>query len=138
MVVTTSRTATKSAVSAKRPATKAKPGAAKTRVKAAARPASKAAAKPAVAKPVAAKRAPAKPTATKPTATKPTRPSAPRRARPLIALVRKSDGRALSYSERLGERMHANLKHAGPVCHRCRMNASRLASIAAGASPIAI
>jgi hypothetical protein len=127
MVVTTSRTAAKSTTSAKRPATKAKPiaskPAGKTAAKAAARTASKAAAKPAAAKPAPAK---------------PTRTSAPRRARPLIALVRRSDGRALSFSERLGERMHANLKHTGPVCHRCRMNASRLASIAAGASPIAI
>jgi hypothetical protein len=57
-----------------------------------------------------------------------------RRPRPLIALVRRGDGRALSVSERLSEKMHAQFKHAGPVCHTCRLKASQLA--AASARPI--
>jgi hypothetical protein len=57
------------------------------------------------------------------------KPSAPRRPRPLIALARRSDGRALSFSERLAERRHAQFKHPGPVCHICRMSASRLAAV---------
>jgi hypothetical protein len=65
-------------------------------------------------------------------------PVRPRRTRPLIAKVRRADGRALSYSERLEEAMHRQLKHPGPVCHRCRMNASRLASLAPAGGRIAV
>jgi len=58
---------------------------------------------------------------------------APRRPRPLVALARRSDGRPLSFVERLSERRHAQFKHPGPVCHSCRINASHLAA-ATGAS----
>jgi hypothetical protein len=56
------------------------------------------------------------------------KPRTPRRARPLISLARRSDGRPLSFVERLSERRHAQFKHAGPVCHSCRLNASQLAA----------
>lgn len=56
----------------------------------------------------------------------------------LLTTVRDGDGRALSFSERLAEAMHGRLAHGGPVCHRCRINSSRLATVASAASPIAI
>lgn len=62
----------------------------------------------------------------------------PVRRRPLIVRARRSDGRALSFSERLAEVMHREFKHAGPVCHSCRMNASHLAALGPAPSPIAI
>jgi hypothetical protein len=52
------------------------------------------------------------------------------RSRPMIALARRNDGKGLSFVERLGERRHAQFKHAGPVCYRCKMHASQLASAA--------
>jgi hypothetical protein len=61
-------------------------------------------------------------------------PAAPRRTprppKPLLQVVRRPDGRALSFTERLEERMHKQFGHAGPICHQCRTNASRLALIA--------
>lgn len=56
----------------------------------------------------------------------------------LLTTVLDGDGRALSFSERLAEAMHGRLAHGGPVCHRCRINSSRLATVASAASPIAI
>jgi hypothetical protein len=56
------------------------------------------------------------------------RTAAPRRPRPLVALARRSDGRPMSFIERLSERRHAQFKHAGPVCHSCRISASQLAA----------
>jgi hypothetical protein len=35
----------------------------------------------------------------------------------------------MSFSERLGEKMHAQFDHAGPVCHTCRLKASQLAAV---------
>ncbi len=80
--------------------------------------------------------------ATKPAVAKKTAPTRrPRRVappRPLIAMVHRGDGRALSYSERLAETMHRHLGHDGPVCHVCRTNASRLAALTPGEHPIAV
>jgi hypothetical protein len=55
----------------------------------------------------------------------------PRLRRPLVVLAKRHDGRPVSFSERVEERMHRELKHVGPVCHRCRLNGSRLATLAA-------
>jgi hypothetical protein len=105
-----------------------------------------AARKPAVAKSVAAKSTAAKSTAAKSTAAKPVgakpvgpkpRKTAPARTpRPLIDLARRKDGRAMSFTERLSEKRHAQFDHAGPVCHSCRMHASQLAAAAATASRV--
>lgn len=65
-------------------------------------------------------------------------PKRPVRRRPLIARVRKADGRPLSFSERLSVAMHREFGHPGPVCHGCRMNASRLAALGSAPSPISI
>jgi hypothetical protein len=105
-----------------------------TAVKKPARPAAKPArvAKPVTkkpattAKPVVVKAAAANRPASKPAAVK-----APRPKRPLIAVVRRSDGRGRSFSERLAETRHKQFKHAGPVCHNCRMSANALALAAA-------
>jgi len=56
----------------------------------------------------------------------------PRPPKPLLEVVKRPDGRPLSFTERLEEKMHKQLGHTGPVCHVCRTNASRLA-LAAGA-----
>jgi hypothetical protein len=98
-----------------------------------------AARKPAVAKSVAAKSTAAKSTAAKPVGAKPVGPkprkTAPARTpRPLIDLARRKDGRAMSFTERLSEKRHAQFDHAGPVCHSCRMHASQLAAAAAAAT----
>lgn len=83
-------------------------------------------AKKAAAKKVTAAKAPAKKAVAKKVA--PVR--APRRKKPLLQLVRRPDGRALSFTERLEEKMHKQFGHSGPICHQCRTNASRLALIA--------
>jgi hypothetical protein len=80
-----------------------------------------------------------RPTTTKPISAKPVvatppvpiRAATPRRKRPMIALVSKADGRALSFTERLAELRHKQFKHAGPVCHSCQMSASELARASA-------
>jgi hypothetical protein len=51
-------------------------------------------------------------------------------ARPLVAKVRARRKVVLPFRERLEEAMHRELKHKGPVCHPCRMNGSRLATLA--------
>ena len=51
-------------------------------------------------------------------------------ARPLVAKERARRKVTLPFRERLEVAMHRELKHAGPVCHPCRMNASRLAALA--------
>ena len=53
-------------------------------------------------------------------------------ARPLVAKERARRKVTLPFRERLEHAMHRELKHAGPVCHPCRMNASRLAALATG------
>jgi hypothetical protein len=60
----------------------------------------------------------------------PVQTRAARRPRPMIALARRNDGKGLSFVERLSERRHAQFKHPGPVCYRCKMHASQLASAA--------
>jgi hypothetical protein len=91
------------------------------------------------AKPVAAaktgrttRQSAAKPVLAKQTRAKSTVPvTVPRPVKPLIALARRRDGSALSFSERLAELRHKQFKHAGPVCHSCRMSASELARASA-------
>ena len=51
-------------------------------------------------------------------------------ARPLVAKERARRKVTLPFRERLEAAMHRELKHVGPVCHPCRMNASRLAALA--------
>jgi len=51
-------------------------------------------------------------------------------ARPLVAKERARRKVTLPFRERLEAAMHRELKHKGPVCHPCRMNASRLAALA--------
>lgn len=53
-------------------------------------------------------------------------------ARPLVAKERARRKVTLPFRERLEAAMHRELKHAGPVCHPCRMNASRLAALVTG------
>jgi hypothetical protein len=48
----------------------------------------------------------------------------------MVTLARRSDGKGLSFVERLGARRHAEFKHPGPVCYRCKLHASQLASAA--------
>lgn len=81
------------------------------------------------AKKATAAKAPAK-TPAKAAAKKVAPVRAPRRKKPLLQLVRRPDGRALSFTERLEEKMHKQFGHSGPICHQCRTNASRLALIA--------
>jgi hypothetical protein len=61
------------------------------------------------------------------------KPRIPRQPRPMIAQARRNDGKGRSFVERLSERRHAQFKHAGPVCYRCKMHASQLASAAQSA-----
>jgi hypothetical protein len=56
----------------------------------------------------------------------------------MIALVGRGDGRAMSYRERLAELMHKKFGHTGPVCHRCRTNASQLAAVRSAGALIAV
>ena len=58
--------------------------------------------------------------------------------RPLIALVRRTDSRPVSYGERLAALMHKKLDHVGPICHRCVTNASQLASVRAAGPVVAV
>lgn len=53
-------------------------------------------------------------------------------ARPLVTKERARRKVTLPFRERLEAAMHRELKHVGPVCHPCRMNASRLAALATG------
>jgi hypothetical protein len=138
--VTTPRTPTKKPVArsgaatrkvaAKPPAPK-KTAATKTRAAAKPRPAAKVPAqkKVAPAKTRAASKAVAVPRQ-RDVAPQPVAPK-PRLRRPLVVLARRHDGRPVSFSERVEERMHRELKHVGPVCHRCRLNGSRLATLSA-------
>jgi hypothetical protein len=57
-------------------------------------------------------------------------PAPEKAARPLVAKERARRKVALPFRERLEAAMHRELKHKGPVCHPCRMNASRLAALA--------
>ena len=65
-------------------------------------------------------------------------PAKTKRSRPLIALVRRTDSRAVSYGERLAELMHKKFDHVGPVCHRCYTNASQLATVRAAGALVAV
>lgn len=68
---------------------------------------------------------------TAPTAAAPSVQLAPAKAaRPLVAKERARRKVTLPFRERLEVAMHRELKHVGPVCHPCRMNASRLAALA--------
>jgi len=57
-------------------------------------------------------------------------PNPTKGARPLVAKERARRKVTLPFRERLEAAMHRELKHKGPVCHPCRMNASRLAALA--------
>jgi hypothetical protein len=85
---------------------------------------------------VAPKTAPARkraavvqPVAEKPVEAAP-QPRPTKGARSLVAKVRARRKVVLPFRERLEEAMHRELKHDGPICHPCRMNASRLAALA--------
>jgi hypothetical protein len=66
-------------------------------------------------------------------------PAAPAKTkRPLIALVRRTDARPVSYGERLAALMHKKMEHVGPVCHRCLHNASQLAHVRAAGAVVAV
>lgn len=58
--------------------------------------------------------------------------------KPLVAKELARRKVVLPFRERLEEAMHRELKHDGPVCHACRMNGSRLASLAAMPAPVAV
>jgi len=54
----------------------------------------------------------------------------------LVARARRTRG--LPFRERLEVAMHRELKHVGPVCHACTMNASRLAALASAPTVVAV
>jgi hypothetical protein len=65
-------------------------------------------------------------------------PAPTKGARPLVAKERARRKVVLPFRERLEHAIHRELKHDGPVCHPCRMNASRLAVLATQPAVVAV
>ena len=74
----------------------------------------------------------------KPIPAAPQPPSAVKAARPVVAKERARRKVVLPFRERLEHALHRELKHHGPVCHPCRLNASRLAALATQPAVVAV